>query len=314
MMNEDYDNDKRFCCCEEHYCHDDKDCCEDCCCDEGCCCDDEFYLIPEEEFLFTCMDEFNESVAERGEELYENGHVLSCAKSGDDEYIAKVLGSNGDVYDVNVTNTGDGIEYFCDCPYEGSCKHAYAVLEAISNKEYDVVELKEDICYQCTDLKKTLELIPAEELKNYLLSVDGLANVDFDMDSFEEHFRKYIPKQSFEYYYNNLYNALVLNDCYECMVDDYISEVKRYIADSEFAEAFKIVKSIVEAYNDSGKLNNDEGFIELCPELGMYLRVVARKADEKLKESISIWFLKLKMCLYYDNYYLEDIVLSVGEI
>lgn len=50
------------------------------------------------------------------------------------------------------------------------------------------------------------------------------------------------------------------------------------------------------------------------PGIGMYLRVIFRNADKELKDKMNIWFLKLKLCLYYENYYLEDIVLSAQGI
>lgn len=50
------------------------------------------------------------------------------------------------------------------------------------------------------------------------------------------------------------------------------------------------------------------------PVIGMYLRVIFRNADKELKDKMNIWFLKLKLCLYCENYYLEDIVLSAQGI
>ena len=304
-LDEEYDFHKEF--------EDEED---ECGCDCNCekCSLDEVMLIDEEDFLFELGDEFSPQIADRGEVYYEDGRVLQCCKNGNDEYYAKVRGSNCNIYDVNVYNTPYGVEYYCTCPYEGACKHAYAVLKAISNKDYNTVELKDNTNYVGCDLKELLSIIPAEKIKEYLLTPEGFNSLSIDLESFENHFRKYMPKQSYEYYYNSLYNALVLNDYYDEMVDSYLSDVKEYIADNEFEEAYKIIKSIIEAYKDSNMLNKDDDIIDRFPVIGMYLRVIFRKADKELKDKMNIWFLKLKLCLYYENYYLEDIILGAQGI
>lgn len=275
--------------------------------------DDEM-LIQEEDFLFECIDDFAPQIIDRGDYYYDDGRVLQCFKNNDNEYYAKVKGSNCNIYDVNVYNSELGVDYYCTCPYEGPCKHIYAVLKAISNNEYEKVELKDSNNYVGCDLKDLLTAIPAEEIKDYLLTPVGLKSFSLDLESFEEYFKKYMPKQSYEYYYNNLYNALVLDDYYDEMVDSYLNDVKEYISNDEFSEAYKIIKSIIEAYHDSKILNKDDDIIDRFPIMGMYLRVIFRKAEMELKDKMNIWFLKLKLCLYYENYYLEDMVLSAQGI
>lgn len=289
---------------------------DDCCCDDECCCDDcecEASLVEEEDFVYACYEDFEPQIVDRGEDYYEDGRVIQCIKDGNRRYIAKVEGSGDNVYEVVVYNTNFGVEHYCDCPYEEACKHSYAVLKAISNKEYKSVTLKDEVDYKGIDIREVLSNIPAEDIKNYLLESRATDYGIIDTDALEDKFRKYFPKQGYDYYYNNLYNSIVLNDCFDCVVDDYLEEVKKYISNDEFDEAYLIIKSIVESYNDAENINDDY-LIEKFPVMGMYLRVIFRKAEDKLKDSIIIWMLKLKLSLYYENYYLEDMILSVSEM
>ena len=313
--DEYFDDDN--CCGNECCCTDECSCGEDCSCGGECSCGEECAcgcsLVDEEDFIYCCYEDFLPQIVERGEDYYLDGKVLSCIKDGDRKYIARVEGSSNNVYEVVVYNTDFGVEHYCDCPYDGACKHSYAVLKAISNKEYKTVTLKEEIEYKTADIREVLTKIPAEDIKKYLLEEKTTDFGIIDLDSLEEKFGKYFPKQGYDYYYNNLYNSIVLGDCFDCMVDSYLEEVRKYISNDEFEEAYLIIKSIIEAYNDSKNMD-DNYLLERFPAMGMCLRVIFRKADEKLKDSIIIWTLKLKLSLYYNNYYLEDIILSVTEM
>ena len=265
----------------------------------------------EEDILDEVEDDFDYQIRERGKNYYNSGNILKVVKTGH-KYYAKVRGSNPTPYTVTIDNSDcDGIEYDCDCPYDYPCKHEYAVLMAIANGQYDELELKPEIREKRNSLQTLLELIPANELKEYLLSPQGLDHVSFQMAAFEEHFRKYLPKQKYEFYYNNLYNELILNEDVEYFTKDYINKAKQYLDNNEFAEGYKILKSIIEAYNDSNKLNFDDTIIDFLPKIGMFLRVIFRKCDPLTKENIVKWVNKLKNSNYYNNYYLEDVIVSL---
>ena len=81
--------------------------------------------------------EFNDTTIKRGKDYYENGMVLSVIKSNN-KYTAKVAGSTNESYTVNVEyyNDEDYYDYDCTCPCEYPCKHIYAVLMSIKNKNY----------------------------------------------------------------------------------------------------------------------------------------------------------------------------------
>ena len=265
--------------------------------------------VNEEDLIHELEDEFDYQIKERGKDYYNSGNVLKVCKSGN-KYYAKVNGSSDKPYKVTIENDlDDGIDFNCDCPYEFPCKHIYAVLLSISNQEYETIELKPEIREKKSSLQSLIELIPAEELKKYILSPIGLDFVSFEITNFEDYFRKYLPKQTYEYYYNNLYNELILGHNKKELIDNYINRAKQYVDSNDFSESFIILKSIIEAYNDSNILNSDEYIIDILPKIGMLLRISYRKCDDITKKSIDEWIKNIEKDNYYNNYYLEDIVL-----
>ena len=273
--------------------------------------EDEYTYCDEQDMLDEVEDDFDYQIKERGKNYYNSGKVLKVVKTGH-KYYAKVEGSSPTPYTVTINNSDCyGIDYECDCPYDFPCKHEYAVLMAISNGEYEEIELKPEIVEKRSSLQSLIEMIPANEIKDYLLSSNGLNNVSFQIQAFEEYFRKYLPKQKYEFYYNNLYNELLLSHNCESFTKDYLSRVKQYLDNKEFAEGYKILKSIIEAYNDSNKLNFDDLIVDILPKIGMFLRVAFRKCDPMTKDNITKWVNKLKENNYYNNYYLEDVIVSL---
>lgn len=269
------------------------------------------YYCEEEDLLEELDDEFSFQIKERGIDYYKSGNVILCLKDNN-KYFAKVKGSNNEPYIVNIEITEDDILCDCSCPCDFPCKHEYAVLIAISNQEYTNIKLKPEVKEKKENLQNILKDIPAEDLKEYLLSSKGMNYVCFEMNSFEEYFKKYYPSQSYEYYYNNLYNALVLDNEYEKVIDSYINKIRQYISNLEYEEGFKILKSIIEAYNDSNKLNFDSYIINQFPTLGMLFRIINRKSNKHLKDYINSYILELKKNNYYNNLYLEDIIMMIN--
>lgn len=259
-------------------------------------------------------DEFTSTIMDRGEDYYYQGKVLNIYKSNN-RYFAKVRGSNDRIYNIEIEVINNEHAYFdCSCPYDNNCKHEYAVLMAISNREYTEVELKPYVKREELNLLEVIKKIPAEKLKEYLISPLGLDNVAFEMKTFTNYFRSYCPKPEYEYYYNNLYNDMVIDDDYKCTIDLFISRARQFLVNDDFEEVFKIVNSIIEAYNDSNRLNFDDYAFEVINKLGMILRIVYRKASEDLKNTIKAYGYLLESKNYYNNYYLEDLILSVLDI
>ena len=99
----------------------------------------------DEDVICEIEDDFSYQIKERGKYYYDSGKVLKVVKSGD-TYYAKVQGSRSTPYNVVIHNRMfDGVEYECDCPYEFPCKHEYAVIKAISCRQYEEIVT----CYSC---------------------------------------------------------------------------------------------------------------------------------------------------------------------
>lgn len=182
------------------------------------------------------------------------------------------------------------------------------MLLAIKNNEYNKTELKPFIKKNEYTIQRLIELIPAEELKKYMLSEEGKDYVCFEIEHFENHFTNYLPRQTYEFYYNNLYNSLLLDGYKE---NTYINTARSLINSGEYKEAFYAIKSIIEAANDTKVLNKWNDLIDNFPTIGMILRIIYRKSDNNVKVEIDEWLEKLKNNNYYDSLYLEDIVLTI---
>lgn len=267
-------------------------------------------LIDEEDLLEEYEDKWSYQIQQRGEDYYYSNNVLNVCKNKNN-YIAKVGGNAEKPYDVTIEITPDDLIMNCTCPCTYPCKHEYAVVMAIVNGDYENVELKQPIKEIDSKVSTLIKDIPAEELKAYILSPIGKDKVAFEEVAFQEYFRKYLPNQKYEYYYNNLYNSLVLDTDYQELLKTYLNRVKQYISGNEFKEVVKIIKSIIEAYKDTNKINFDDYFTDILPSVGMYLRVTYRKSNDDIRNEIKNWVMELEKENYYNNYYLEDIILNI---
>ena len=86
-----------------------------------------------------CSDDFEYIIKKRGEDYYDCNKVLSCYKSSN-KYYAKVLGSNSTNYNVEIELDEIEPKYSCTCPCDFNCKHEYAVLLAIQNRNYQEIK------------------------------------------------------------------------------------------------------------------------------------------------------------------------------
>lgn len=268
----------------------------------NCCCDEELDSNIDYE-----MNEFEYQIKSRGKDYYNNNHIVSIVRNGN-EFIAKVEGSKRYEVRVNYDEDDEILYYDCTCPCEFPCKHEYAVLLAIKNKEYNNVKLKENVRKKELTIQQLIELIPAEDLKEYMLSIGGRDCVCFELEHLEERFRKYLPRQTYEYYYNNLYNSLVLDGCKKIK---YIGIARDLINCGEYQEAFYVVKAIIEAAKDVDVLKKWVDLLNQFPTVGMLLRIIYRKGDNNVKSNINEWIQILEENNYYNSLYLEDVILSI---
>ena len=264
--------------------------------------------INEESIISQVEKDFSPIIRKRGEQYYEEGYVLDCHKTNDC-YIAEVEGSEIEPYSVVIEKTDDGFNYDCDCPYEHNCKHEYAVILAIDNQEFSEVELKEKVIRTDDTLHSLIKAIPAQELKTYLLSQKNKHRITLSFSDLSLRFLKYETKQSYEYYYNNLYNAIALKKYTQDMINEYMSYARMYTYSKEYAESYKIIKAMIEAYRGDNSIESED--IEpFFADITMLMRIIYRKTNAKLRKEIDLWFTELKKHNYCDNVYLEDMIIE----
>lgn len=257
------------------------------------------------------LKNFQHQTIKRGEEYYKAGNVIQVIKNKN-TFIAKVKGT--DYYEVKITIYKDSktLSCNCDCPCEFLCKHEYAVLLAIKNKKYIEKELKEEIVKNNITLNELIQNIPAAELKQYILKKIFDKNFSdyllLDFNDFEVDFLKYLPSQPYDYYYNNLYNYVMINDDirFDCK---YI--IKDLINSEKYEEAFLVIKAFIEVANDTKHFEKIEIGINKYSEIALFLRIIFRKSDRMLQSEIEEWLDKLRENKYYNSLYLEDMILAI---
>ena len=260
------------------------------------------------------INNFQHQIIKRGKDYYKAGNVIQVIKNKN-TFIAKVKGT--DYYEVKITIDKDSktLSCNCTCPCEFLCKHEYAVLLAIKNKKYIEKELKEEIIKNNITLNELIQNIPATELKEYILKKIFDKNFSdyllLDFNDFEVDFLKYLPSQPYEYYYNNLYNYVMINDDirFDCK---YI--IKDLINGEKYEEAFLVIKAFIEVANDTKHFEKIEIGINKYSDIALFLRMIYRKSDNILKEKIEEWLEKIRKNKYYNSLYLEDMIVSIVEI
>jgi len=86
-------------------------------------------------------DMVDSSIFSRGKSYYNDGLVLDLKQEKENEIRAKVKGSYAYSYLVKIYKEGNSLKGYCDCSYDGTCKHIIAMLLTIKDAE----ELTESI-------------------------------------------------------------------------------------------------------------------------------------------------------------------------
>lgn len=250
-------------------------------------------------------DLFEKQIIYRGKEYYQNDMVRKVFKS-ESTYIAKVAGSYKNEYNVHIEIGQKGISMHCDCPYHDNCKHEYATLIAVDNKEYKSIKLlpvEESEEIRMSDL---LKAIPEDKLKKYIADC---FDIDDEMykDDFIEEFEVYLPKKPREYFYNTLFNEFQL-DSFRYNLSKFIKLAEKSLEHKKYHYAFLIGSSIIEAYKDSKYEDKQKVVFINYNTFATIIRIANRKGSKTLKAEIQKWIDCLKDKNYYDDIYLEDMI------
>ena len=250
---------------------------------------------------------FNETIKKRGLDYYKENKVIYCQKIYN-KYIARVYGSYDNNYKVTIEFTGNTLNLSCTCPCKFNCKHEYATLLAIKNHAYQKVYLKPKVKRQKEPLSIELKKVPAKELKEYFSK--NLSNlVNFNKNNFEETFSKYLKGQSYNYYYNNLYNAIITNENYSLLIYKYKDDIINRLVGRNYRDAFNIIKAIINAFIDTDKINSIDAF-KTIESLSSYQYLIVKEADFKLIQDIKSWYKYIKRNKYFNSPVLNIFVLK----
>ena len=255
-----------------------------------------------------CVEDFNDVIKERGTYYYKERKVKSIVKNKS-IYYAKVKGSYNKNYYVKIYDNFF-VNYECSCPCEFPCKHIYATLLGIDEKKYRNVYLKKNIpdINNNISMQCLLRKIPSKELKKYLIDNTFLENVNLNIDMLKSDFFKYLRKNSYLYYYNNLYNTCIINFDVKELLDKYLTELINYICIEDYQTSFNIIKATIEALFKTNYINKLARFNDLLLDLEFYLKIIYRSYNTDI---IDKWSEVLEKNNYYNNIYLKNIIIDV---
>ncbi len=250
-------------------------------------------------------DLFEKQIIYRGKEYHKNGMVRKVFKS-ENTYIAKVAGTYRNEYTIHIEISKKGIDMHCDCPYQDNCKHEYATLMAIDNKEYKTIKLLPIEELEEIKMSELLKSIPEDKLKKYIEDCFDIDDEIYKNDLVEE-FEVYLPEKPRKYFYNTLFNEFQL-ETFSYNLGKFIKLAEKSLEYKKYQYAFLIVASVIEAYKDSKYEDKQKVVFINYNTFATIIRIANRKGNKTLQAGIQKWIASLKDKNYYDDIYLEDMI------
>lgn len=251
---------------------------------------------------------FAPQIIYRGIDYFRNDKVINVYKNEKSEkYISKVEGSEfGVSYDVEIEIADDKINMSCSCPCIDNCKHEYATLLSIDEGEYENIKLYDIPKEKGINIEKFVNSIPEEKLKRYLIDSFKERKI-INRDVFKKDFECYLPEKDRNYYYNTLFNnfQLGITD-----IDKFLDLAKLSLENEKYRNTFVISSAIIDALKDVGILSNDK-LLNSYNLIEIFIRIAYRKGNKKLKLEIEQWIEKYEKKKYYNDIYLEDMIIRI---
>lgn len=264
-------------------------------------------------------DLFEERIMQRGKEYY-NNHMIGSLYEYSNKYVAYVLGSNDNCYRVDINLLEDNeVDMTCTCPYEEHCKHEYATLMAIDDKEYDKIKLL-DIPDEDNDVELIIKNIPKDKLVEYMCTFSKEWSENLK-NQFIYIYEEYLPMKSRKYFYNTIYNDFKTKG-FEEHLEHFITCARRSLLAKKYSYAFLIASAIIDAvcdvYNEEDYEDEYQYYEEILEDayyaLGIVSRISYRKGNKALKNRIKKWTDNIIQKDYCKNQYLEDMILTLKEM
>lgn len=158
-----------------------------------------------------------------------------------------------------------------------------------------------------------LKSISDNELKNFIIEfVENEESIYYLEDKIKEKFFSHLPKNSKEYYYNKLYNSIVINnELSEILVNENVREITKYIDCKDYEQAFVIISALIDSINDTNIEIESTNLINIYLKIGIFARISYRKGNESVKIQINEWIDKYKQKEFNNNVYLEDFMMNI---
>lgn len=251
---------------------------------------------------------FTPQIIFRGREYFNNGNVTKVYKDKENEqYISRVIGSNLQIYDVQIILEEGEAKMTCTCPCIDNCKHEYATLMMIDNNKYSTINLlpiEED---EEVDIKQLINSIPNEKIKEYLIYNFEIENYIYD-EKFKEDFRHYLPEKSKDYFYNRLFNGFQLDNV---NIKEFLDIAKLSLENGKNRYTFIITSAIIDAFKETKYIDSEGIMLNNYNTIGTFIRIAYRKGNEELKNEINEWIAKYENNNYYNDIYLEDMIIGI---
>ena len=113
--------------------------------------------------------QLNQSILQRGKQYYQQKAVGTLEESEKDTWMAEVEGSETYSVEVTLKDNNEISGYFCDCPYEGTCKHVVAVFFALRD-EIKTQQTKPTKTPKKDIFENLLQTISAKEFQDFVSS------------------------------------------------------------------------------------------------------------------------------------------------
>lgn len=126
------------------------------------------------------------------------------------------------------------------------------------------------------------------------------------MDKFEV----YCPEKSKEFFYNRLYNDFIINIPIFNM-QKFLRLARKSVERGKYSYAFDIVSAIIDAAKESGFEDSQDIVFNEYGKMGMIIRIAYRKGNKTVKNKINKWVEKITENEYYNDIYLEDMILTI---
>lgn len=252
---------------------------------------------------------FSPQIIFRGRDYYINDKVTEIYKDQDnDKYIAKVEGSDYDTfYDVQIILEDDIIKMSCTCPCIENCKHEYATLMSIDSNQYTTIKLLPIPENEKINIKDFINSIPEDKIREYLERC--FTSQEFiSEEKFKKDFSCYLPEKSKEYFYNKLFNSFQLDDV---DISEFLDMAKSSLENGKYEYTFTITSAIIDAAKESEYCDNEEIILNNYNKIGMFIRIAYRKGNDELKEEIQKWIKKYEEKNYYNDIFLEDMIVGI---